>query len=140
MTYYSNYNTYAQKWTEDAKFCYERGCTCTGCYMRELLESTECNLKRAVLILVKKFGKPPEHLSRFENITDKQQEIIDAIMNGCETFKDIAKEVNRDEQASTGLVRHLYKKARRKGWKPDKSKNRCLLEQFIKWVRQGGFE
>lgn len=55
-----NINTYARQWTEGAIYCYKRGCNCQGCYIKELLES-KCLMKRAVLELVRKFGKPPEN-------------------------------------------------------------------------------
>lgn len=44
-------------WTEQAIFCYERGCRCEGCYMREILEC-ECQMKAAVFEIVRLHGAP----------------------------------------------------------------------------------
>lgn len=38
-------------WTLDAEYCKDRNCCCTGCYMKDMME-TECMMKYAVLGLV----------------------------------------------------------------------------------------
>ena len=45
------------RWTDDAINCYYRGCVCSDCPMYEMIGS-QCQMKRSVLGLVRKFGKP----------------------------------------------------------------------------------
>lgn len=44
-------------WTPSAYECYKRGCVCTGCPIQELMEC-RCDMKRAVIELVRKYGVP----------------------------------------------------------------------------------
>lgn len=55
-------NFAAKKWTEGSVYCYKRGCVCKGCYMNNMLESSRCQMKTAVIELVRKFGAPKEEL------------------------------------------------------------------------------
>ena len=54
------YKAYAKTWTKGSIFCYERGCNCNGCFVKDLITSQPCIMKNAVIELVKKLGKPPE--------------------------------------------------------------------------------
>ena len=44
-------------WNDTAIECYKRGCICSGCPLPKM-ESMKCQMKSAVLGLVRKFGKP----------------------------------------------------------------------------------
>ena len=138
MSYYDE--VYAKCWTEDSIFCYKRGCNCSGCYMKNILESDICRLKTAVIELVRKFGAPVE---KEENVfTESQQKIIDAIIEGCDSIEAIAKKLNKNESAITGMMHVLYLKEKERGWKPIKKGviTKTLLPQFIEWVKRGNDE
>ena len=47
-----------QRWTEGAINCYKRGCVCKNCPVKNLITSQKCQMKSAVIELVKKFGIP----------------------------------------------------------------------------------
>ena len=48
-----------QRWTPSAVECYQRGCICEGCPIREMVKSLgKCQMKAAVLELVKIHGIP----------------------------------------------------------------------------------
>lgn len=46
-----------RRWTPSAKDCYFRGCVCPGCPIFEII-GNQCRMKRTVLNLVRKLGKP----------------------------------------------------------------------------------
>lgn len=46
-----------RRWTPSAKDCYFRGCVCSGCPIFEII-GNQCKMKRTVLNLVRKLGKP----------------------------------------------------------------------------------
>jgi hypothetical protein len=127
------------QWTQTAKECYDRGCVCKECPIKDLIE-THCFMKTAVIELVRKFGKPPKKLSNL--FTSYELSVLDSIKDGCNTFADIAERLNKSKTATEGIVHLLYKKARLKGWKPKEKGivNKSLLPQFISFVRNGGFE
>lgn len=55
MKYTSNNNLI--KWTTGAIDCYNRGCVCNGCPTYQII-GKQCQMKKAVIGLVAKFGKP----------------------------------------------------------------------------------
>lgn len=56
-----------RRWTDAAIYCYKRGCRCIGCLYYEII-GKRCQMKKTVIELVKKFGKP-EGIKN-ENIID----------------------------------------------------------------------
>ena len=44
-------------WTQTAIDCYNLGCNCSKCQLKNIIFS-ECCMKQTVMLLVKKFGKP----------------------------------------------------------------------------------
>lgn len=58
-----------RRWTPAAIECYKSGCNCATCKIIKGLETVtpkNCNMKAAVLWLVKKYGRP--------SITNKREE------------------------------------------------------------------
>ena len=52
-----------KRWTNQAIYCYMRGCICEGCSYNIPLESIkQCQTKNAVLELVRILGKPKENI------------------------------------------------------------------------------
>lgn len=51
-----------RRWTPSAKDCYFRGCVCSDCPIFEII-GNQCRMKRTVLMLVRKLGKPERRSS-----------------------------------------------------------------------------
>ena len=117
---------YCKHWTDLSRFCYQRGCNCEGCYIKDCLE-THCFMKTAVFELVRKFGAPPER--KFDI---REQKVIEAILNGAETKLDIIK----DTGLTTGVVQltlnELYIQAEQNGMF---FRDKVKFYDYIKWVR-----
>lgn len=67
-----SYDHELRRWNETAKDCYMRGCICKGCPIYELYFKNsikKCQMKGAVVELVRKFGIP-EDLTREDTIQD----------------------------------------------------------------------
>lgn len=76
-----------KKWTRQAVECYKRNCRCEGCILNSL--ESRCTMKKAVIELVKKFGIPNDEL--LTGVKPRHRQIIDAILNGCNTKTQICK-------------------------------------------------
>lgn len=127
---------YCYNWTDLARECYERGCVCRGCIIKEQLESP-CQMKRSVFELVRKFGAPPKIIEK-NGLTPTEQKIINAILNGADSFEKLAVLFNRKTSWAQNYIHVLYDKARERGW-VGKRYSAGLFPEFIKWVRKGGF-
>lgn len=77
------------KWTESAIDCYNRGCNCTGCNQLKFMDSV-CHMRQAVFELVRKFGKPKKNENLVPGLTQKQNAIVNAILDGYTTKQEIA--------------------------------------------------
>lgn len=82
MEEFNNYREY--HWTEQAIYCYKRGCICDGCFIKETIE-TPCRMKRSVLEIVRLHGKPPE-----EKPMPTREEILEYSEQGY-LMRDVAK-------------------------------------------------
>lgn len=51
------------RWTKSAIECYNRGCSCRGCLVKNIMLS-ECKMKKTVLKLVQKFGAPKNSIKK----------------------------------------------------------------------------
>ena len=76
-----------RKWTLQAVECYKRNCRCEGCILNSL--ESKCEMKKAVIELVKLFGIPNDEL--LIGLRPRQKAIINAILNGCNTKPEIMK-------------------------------------------------
>ena len=47
-----------QRWTPSAVECYQRGCICSNCPIKELIKSQKCQMKASVIELVRLYGIP----------------------------------------------------------------------------------
>lgn len=47
-----------QRWTPSAIECYERGCVCRDCPIKEFIKSQKCQMKSSVIELVRVLGIP----------------------------------------------------------------------------------
>ena len=51
----------AERWTFTALNCYKRNCVCSGCPIKQIIESQEkCHMKATVLELIRLYGIPKE--------------------------------------------------------------------------------
>lgn len=126
---YSLSNQYCQRWTKGAKECFFRGGRCEGCITFGIL-GYRCRMKQSVLELVRKYGVPTNDE---DTLTERQQKVIDAILNGANTKDEIAKYTGLEPDQTQGVLSQLYQLAESegvvyisKGFK---------LAQFIDWVR-----
>lgn len=122
---------YASAWTTGAIDCYKRNCRCEGCLMQEILE-TPCTMKIAVIELIRKFGIPSDK-PKEKKINEKQQKILEAILNGAESYEDLYIMTNYGYSIIQTYLSNMYIDAKKKGLK---FKNgRYKLPEFVKWVR-----
>lgn len=125
----TTYNKFASYWTVGAIDCYRRGCKCEGCLIFQLY-GRKCRMREAVFELVRKFGAPPDK----QGFTKTQRKIIDAILMGANTRKEIAKMINSKEEQVQSVLPELYKYAEANG--DIFSNPRKKLNDFIEWVRE----
>lgn len=125
-------NQFAKKWTEGSIFCYRRGCNCQGCFVKDLIESQECEMKRAVFTLVRKFGAPPE--PEEGKYTKVQKRIIEVIKSGISTREEIAAALNINVVNFNEKIRHLYRIAEEDGCVFLNKRN--MLDTYIEWVKE----
>ena len=61
---YMGKTTSQRRWSESAIMCYKRGCVCNGCFYEEFFRNSgtkvKCQMKAAVIELMRTIGKPPE--------------------------------------------------------------------------------
>lgn len=128
----TNSNQYCRAWTESSIECFRRNCRCEGCLIKDIME-TRCDMKRAVIELIRRYGIPPEK----EKILSKPEEkIIQAILDGARNRKEIAEYAGETEEWAQSHLPGLYKLAEYDG--VNYTNKRYKLPQFIKWVRDGG--
>ena len=85
---------YCEGWTNSAVDCYNRGCNCRGCIIREVI-GNECKMKMVVLSLVRQFGKPTKYAgSILPCMTKAMKSTVDVILSGVTTKKEIAEKLN----------------------------------------------
>ena len=121
----------AEKWTESSIFCYERGCNCSGCYMKDMLE-THCLMKMAVLELVKKFGKPPKEADR-PFYSERELKFIELIKQGYNRF-EITEIMDYNYSKTSEVLRDLYAKARKEGLVFKTKNTRKHLKEYRDWL------
>lgn len=123
---------YASTWTIGAIECYKRGCRCEGCLLNEMLE-TRCEMKRAVLELVRRFGAPTEK-KKEKTLNEKQKIILDAILNGAESYNDLYRMTDLKYTSIQTNLSNMFIDAKAKGlvFKNKKYK----LPEFVKWIRR----
>jgi len=65
---YMGKTTSQKRWTPSAIMCYERHCVCKGCYYEEFFKSSvKCQMKAAVIELVRKVGVPKKETEENNN-------------------------------------------------------------------------
>lgn len=123
---------YASTWTIGAIECYKRGCRCEGCLIKEFLE-TRCEMKKAVLALVRKYGAPSKPQEKEKMPNKKQTIILNAIKNGAENYEEL-EEITKIKYHSLQVnLTILYAQAASKGLKFKNKKYK--LPEFVRWVR-----
>lgn len=118
-------------WTASSIYCYKRGCRCSGCYIKEIMNE-ECRMKTAVLELVKRFGRPPEK-PLIEGLTKSQNDVVMAILNGASTRAEIARALDITEANAQNRVGVMYHILELKGFEPLNVRNK--LPEMVEWLR-----
>lgn len=113
----ANSNTLYRRWTRDAINCYNRGCVCKGCILNDIMQG-RCRMKQSVIELVRLIGIPPKHkVSILPGVTEREEDIIEAIFNGAKTVNEIAEGL----ELSNGHINHCFLSICRilelQGWK-----------------------
>ena len=104
-------------WTPTAEDCYNRGCVCEGCFMFKILHNT-CQMKSAVIDLVRKFGRPPEKPKEFlPGINNNLQKTVDAILNGATDKQTLAKILNKPGHQVQNNINKLCNIVQAQGYK-----------------------
>jgi len=69
---YMGKTTAQYRWTDTAIMCHKRGCKCKGCFYENFFsdKNQKCQMKAAVLELVRKIGLPPEKEDKLKDDTD----------------------------------------------------------------------
>lgn len=93
-------NAITEKWTPQAKYCFELKGNCQKCNVHKWLE-TECVMKYTVIELYRRHGKPPEQFLDVPKAYREPEDvaepkltknfILDNLHNG-KSLKDIAKQ------------------------------------------------
>ena len=92
-------------------------------------------MKTSVINLVRIFGIPPENKEPFfEGITEPEQKIVDAILDGCETKEEIAERNKVTPDRIQIILDDLYKLAIQNGAVFIKQKYR--LPELVDFIRQ----
>jgi len=124
--------TYNQ-WTETAIDCYKRHCICSGCLLKEVL-GDKCRMKQVVIQLVRDLGLPKEKKFFIPGITPSEEKVVDAILSGCETKKDIAIKIGTSEFMVQNYLCDLYKLVEVQGYSFVKSKYK--LPELIEIIKE----
>ena len=119
-------------WTPGAIECYQRGCVCEGCLTAQIMEQ-HCRMKSSVIQLIKTLGPPKIFTPKFiPGATEVEEEIIDTILKGAGTLKQIAEHLELSEETIKPRFYSLYRLVENNGYQFKTSKSR--LPEFIEYV------
>ena len=122
-------------WTPGAIECYQRECVCEGCLTGQIMEQ-HCRMKSSVIQLVKTLGPPKIFTTIFiPGATEVEEEIIDTILKGAGTLKQIAEHLKLNEETIKSRLYSLYRLVEDKGYQFKTSKQRKRLPEFIEYVK-----
>ena len=124
-------------WSEIAVECYSRHCICSGCSINDILE-TECGLKKTVLELYTKFGKPIINTENNSVLNEIETNVYNAILDGAKTKQEIAKKINRSTFSVQAHLPAVYDYAKSKGWRCYKQSRR--LPELVKFLQSENIE
>ena len=120
-----------KRWTSQAIDCYRRGCRCQGCILSDL--ESKCSMKLTVRELVRRYGAPPEYEGYIDGLTKRQNQVIEAILDGCDTKPEIAEQMGVHECVVQQSLTDMYPLFREMGFKSSKGRNR--LPEFVEFIR-----
>ena len=122
-------------WTPGAIECYQRGCVCEGCLTGQIMEQ-HCRMKSSVIQLIKTLGPPKIFTTNvIPGATEAEEEIIDTILKGAGTLKQIAEHLKLNEETIKSRLYSLYRLVEDKGYQFKTSKQRDRLPEFIEYVK-----
>ena len=124
-------NILYEHWTASSIYCYNRGCRCTGCYLKEII-TDGCRMKATVLELVRKLGRPPEK-PIIDGLTKSQNDVVMAILNGASTRAEIARALDITEANAQNRAGTMYHILELKGFEPLNVRNK--LPEMVEWLR-----
>lgn len=122
-------------WTPSAIECYQRGCVCEGCLTGQIMEE-HCRMKSSVIQLIKTLGPPQIFTTKFiPGATEVEEEIIDTILKGAGTLKQIAEHLKLSEETIKSRLYSLYRLVENNGYQFKTSKSKNRLPEFIEYVK-----
>lgn len=123
-----------RSWSKSAIECYQRGCICYECPTQALF-AEKCKMKEAVLSLVRQFGEPPKNIEGvLPDLTEGQIEVINAIVNGANTFEDIAEVIGITILGVKSRLNKVYEAAKLQGFAPENK--RYMLPELTIFLRE----
>ncbi len=138
MINYGNFSTIKwTRWTQGAIDCYNRKCVCRNCHVKSLI-ADGCKMKAAVLYLVSKFGIPPKSETILPSLTEKENDVLIAILNGATTHKAIATVLGISKNAVSSRLTNIYKAAQEKGLTDKPRSGKDFLPILINWLKRNG--
>ena len=122
-------------WTPGAIECYQRECVCEGCLTGQIMEQ-HCRMKSSVIHLIKTLGPPKIFTTKFiPGATEVEEEIIDTILKGAGTLKQIAEHLKLSEETIKPRFYSLYRLVENNGYQFKTSKSKNRLPEFIEYVK-----
>ena len=122
-------------WTPGAIECYQRGCVCEGCLTAQIMEQ-HCRMKSSVIQLIKTLGPPKIFTTKFiPGATEDEEEIIDTILKGAGTLKQIAEHLELNEETIKPKLYSLFRLVEDKGYQFKTSRCKNRLPEFIEYVK-----
>lgn len=106
------------KWTESAIDCYNRGCICKGCSVKFVID--KCEMKKKVLQIVKVLGKPPKYEYLIDNLRNAENDVVNAILDGCTTKQEIADYLNKKPYCIQQHISRICEAVQKRGYKFEK--------------------
>lgn len=115
-----------RRWTPTAINCYRRGGICRGCEISKLKLSVKCQMKKSVLALVRKFGRPPDKIKLFGcDLDEGEQKVLSKLQENPLITK---KEIKNDKALYT-----LIELCKLNGFNPPLIKNQLIyLTEFLR--------
>lgn len=123
-----------ETWTKSALECYSLNNNCKECSIFKLI-GYRCKMYETVDKLIEKIGPPKEEGPYFFlGLTEAENNIIKAILNGAKTFDEIAKMTTNTRTSAINYVDRVIRVAQENGAKFVKERDR--LPELIEFIKE----
>ena len=104
-----------RRWTESAINCWKRGAVCEGCIYNNFFASQKtCKMKSTIILLVKKFGPPPDEKEKTFIMEDKMlttcdlKRVMEKASEGLTLDLKLTKDWKFERENWLGGIRYLF--------------------------------